>query len=358
MYKAIKYIGSKQKLLEFLNDNVLCKLKENDKFFDGFVGTGIVSQFVAENYENIEISGSDISLYSGKLFSIINKNLEFKENELEDILKEFFNTPIKNFNNSNNIIFNEFSNKGKPLSINESRNFFDSNTAFFIDSFRTFIFNKLEQNIITNEQSNILLFILLAYTSKNANTTSIYSAYLKGEADHKPLTLDFCLNILKKVNDFKISKKSNFINKDILSSLKEINKQNIIYLDPPYTTRRYENNYHILNYIVDKDFDYTQMKNNSKGGVVSQMEYNPFGKKKDTFDIFEKMILLGVEKSELLAISYNSDGLIKQEWIEQLCLDNNLKLETITLDYKRFTSSNIKSNESNLVEILWLITQN
>lgn len=357
MYKAIKYIGSKQKLLSFLNDNLFCMLKENDKFFDGFVGTGIVSQFVAENYKNIEISGSDISLYSEKLFSIINKNIEFKDNELENIILEFFNTPIKEFHNMNYIITNEFSNKGKPLSINEPRNFFDSDTSFYIDAFRNFIFNKLENNIITIEQSNILLFILLSYTSKNANTTSIYSAYLKGKADHKPFTLDFCLNILNKVNDFKINKKANFINKDIISSLNDLNKQNIIYLDPPYTTRRYENNYHILNYIVDKNFNHNQIKENSKGGVISQMDYNPFGKKKDTFDIFEKMILLGVEKSNILAISYNSDGLIKQDWLEIFCLNNNLNLETKTLDYKRFTSSNIKANESNLIEILWIITK-
>lgn len=349
MYKAIRYIGSKQKLLSFLDDNLLNKLKDGDRFYDGFVGTGIVSQYILEK-ENVEVSGSDISLYSEKMFSILNINLLFKENELINLLKEYFEKPEIN----NGIIFHEFSNEGIPSTINESRNFFDSKSAISIDSFRTFVFDKIKTNELTKEQADVLLFFILAYTCKNSNTTSMFGAYLKGKAKHIPFTLEFCLNIIKHTNNFKNKKLVKFINKDILSSLKEIGNQDMIYLDPPYTTRRYENNYHILNYIVDENFTESMIKENSKG-AVSTMKENPFGKKKETEQIFKEMILLSMQKTNLLGISYNTDGIIKQEWIENFCLENNFKLETKTLDYKRYSSSNIKANETNLIEILWII---
>lgn len=351
MYKAIRYIGSKQKLLNFLKVNLLYKLKENDKFYEGFAGTGIVSQYILENY-NIETTGSDISLYSEILFEILNIHLIFQENELEDLLKEFFSKELI----ENGIIFNEFSNEGNPNTINESRNFFDAKSAIYIDSFRQFVFDKLDNGEINKRQSNLLLFFILAYTCKNANTTSMFGAYLKGKAKHIPFTLDFCHKIINETKSFKNTKLSKFINKDIINSLKEIDNQDMIYLDPPYTTRRYENNYHILNYLSNQNFNESFIKENSKG-AVSDMAPNPFGKKKDTVEIFEQMITLSMEKTNLLGISYNSDGIIKQEWMEDFCLKNGYNLETKILDYKRYSSSSLKANVSDLIEILWIITK-
>lgn len=350
MYKAVRYIGSKQKLLSFLNENFLYKLKDGDKFYDGFVGTGIVSQYLLEQ-KDILVSGSDISLYSEKMFSILNIHLLFQEYELVDLFNEFFSRKEI----IDGIVFNEFSNEGSPKTINESRNFFDKKSAISIDSFRNFVFEKVKNKEITIEQGNILLFFILAYTCKNSNTTSMFGAYLKGKAKYIPFNLEFCLNIIDQTKSFKNKNIAKFINKDILSSLIEIDNQDMIYLDPPYTTRRYENNYHILNYIVDSNFNENMIKENSKG-AVSEMKDNPFGKKKETEQIFKDMILLSMKKTNLLGISYNTDGIIKQEWIENFCLENNFKLETKTLDYKRYSSSNIKANETNLIEILWIIT--
>lgn len=66
------------------------------------------------------------------------------------------------------------------------------------------------------------------------------------------------------------------------------------------------------------------------------------------------MILSGISKSDLLAISYNTDGLITEDWMKDFCDKNNLTLITEKLEYKRFKSNEIK-NENKLEEILWLI---
>lgn len=357
MHKAIRYIGSKQKLLSFLEDNLFYLLKKNDSFFEGFAGTGIVSQYIFEKKLNITISGGDISKYSQILFEIINIQKYFKNNE--EILNIF-----EEFENKQKIIshiYNEFSNQGNPFNFTEARNFFHFNTAKDIDSFKEFLNEKLKKNKLTKKQVDILLFFLLSYTCKNANTTSVFGAYLKTPAKYKEFNKEFINKILNDINLF-FDKKNNpnniFYYGDIIENLKKIPKQNMIYLDPPYSTRKYESNYHILNYVVDLDFSPDMIKENSKTAQPKNTIQNSFGKKSETQKIFNKMILLAIDKTDILAISYNSDGIIKQNFIQELCEKNNLKLDTKILKYKRFKSNNLlNKNKNELQEILWIITK-
>lgn len=357
MYKAIRYIGSKQKMLPFLKNNLLHYLeKPNATFFDGFVGTGIVSQFVAETYQNVSLSGGDISLYSKILFNILNLGTVFpNEERLEEVLEKFIK--YNNENTRGDVIFNEFSQNGLPQSFNESRNFFHEQSGKTIDNFRQYLKNGLAHKKITTNEAQILLYFILAYSCKVANTTSVFGAFLKSDPKYVPFTLEFCKNITSNLQLIKNNVKTTaqFYNMSIVDSLKAIDKQTVIYLDPPYSTRRYESNYHILNYIVDLEFSSAILKSGSKTGQANSMESNPFGKKGETEKIFKDMIDLGVEKSEILGISYNSDGVITQEWMEKYCLEKGYILETKTQEYKRFKSKTEVTNTTTLQEILWLI---
>lgn len=356
MYKAIRYIGSKQKMLPFLKEHLLQHLdKPHASFFDGFVGTGIVSQFVAENYKNVAISGGDISLYSAVLFNILNIGLIFPNQDrliilLEDCINLVGDTEPQ-------IIFNEFSQHGKPSSFNESRNFFHAQSGKTIDNFRNYLNNNLQESTITLEEASILLYFILAYSCKVANTTSVFGAYLKGEAKHVSFNIEFCQNILNNIAliGSNVHIPARFYHASIVDSLKVIPHQSVIYLDPPYSTRRYESNYHILNYIVDLDFNPSVLKNGSKTGQAISLESNPFGKKAQTEQIFKEMIDLGVSKCDLLGISYNSDGVITQQWMESYCQKQGYALETKTQEYKRFKSKVEVTNTTTLQEILWLI---
>lgn len=352
MFKAIRYIGSKQKVLNFLEDNLFCLLNKGDKFFEGFAGTGIVSQFLAENKEDIIISGGDISVYSEIMFNILNIGIY---NVSTELLNKFF-TELDNTLLIEGICFNEFSENGSPETLSESRNFFHSETGKTIDTYRFLVKKYLENNLITQGQSKILLFYLLAYSCKMANTTSVFGAFLKSPPKYEKLSIDYVNNINKNLEKIsKLRNESLFYLGDIVSNLKKIEKQNVIYLDPPYSTRRYETNYHILNFIMDLDFNKNQLKINSKTAQPIFLNKNPFGKKKETEIIFAEMILEGVNKSNYLAISYNTDGLIKQEWLENFCIINDLNLETKKMAYKRFKSKKEVKNIDSLEEILWII---
>lgn len=351
MYKAIRYIGSKQKILNFLEENVFSLLRENNSFFEGFSGTGIVSQYLAEKRGDIKITGADLSLYSKILFTILNAGYyKIKTEDTERFISEFMAMPLV----EDGVFFNEFSQNGQPETWEESRLFFHEMAGKNIDTYRFKLKSEINSGKISAEQADFYLFYLMAYACKVANTTSVFGAYLKSDPKYRPLDLDFIKEINKETEVFFNSEKENkFINKDIISSLQEIDKVNVIYLDPPYSTRRYESNYHILNYLADLDFSAKQIKK-TKTGLPLNISENPFGRKKETEIVFSEMILKGVSKSDVLAISYNTDGLIKQEWIENFCLQNNLMLETKKMNYKRFKSNNI-NNTDGLEEILWLI---
>lgn len=352
MHKAIRYIGSKQKVLPFLEDNLFINLKEGDSFFDGFVGSGIVSQYVSEKHKNIKLSGGDLSLYSQILFDILNIGREFINfEEILNIIKEFEAEDLVGGD-----IFNEFSQYGVPTSYIESRNFFHEKSGKTIDSYKKFIAKKLADKKITKSQEKILLYFILSYACKVANTTSVFGAFLKSEAKHKPFNSVFVEKILNDLKEIKELKNSaDFYLGDIVENLKVIPKQAVIYLDPPYSTRRYESNYHILSYIVDMGFSSEELKNGSKTGQPKTMGENPFGKKKGTEVVFAEMIKEGVNKSDLLGISYNTDGIIKQVWMEDFCKKNGYVLDTRKLEYKRFKSKNEVKNITELEEILWLI---
>lgn len=352
MYKAIRYIGSKQNILPFLEENLFCHLKENDTFFDGFSGTGIVSQHIQEKQNNIKISGGDLSLYSKILFNILNISYAFKNNEeIINIIKEFEKKELISGD-----IFNEFSKNGIPKTYSENRLFFHELSGKTIDTFKYFLFEKIKNNKITKEQNDILYFILISYACKIANTTSVFGAYLKSEPKYIPLNQNFVQKILDNLSKITQNKnKASFYLNDIVENLKQIPKQNMIYLDPPYSTRRYESNYHILNYIANPEFSYTELKSNSKTGQPIFISKNPFSQKKQTEKIFENMILEAIKKTDILAISYNTDGIITNQWMNNFCQKYNLNLDTKLQSYKRFKSKIENKNINELLEILWII---
>lgn len=351
MYKAIRYIGSKQKVLNFLEDELFSLIPKEGSFYEGFSGTGIISQYLTEKRKDLIISGGDLSNYAEILYSILNANhLNVKKENIINFVSLLKEEDFKN----DGLFFNEFSENGIPKTYKESRLFFHEKTGKTIDLYREKLNEKIKNKEISKEQSKVYLFYLMSYVCKMANTTSIFGAFLKTPPKYKPLNIEFINSINDQLSEiYSSSSYKEFMNGDIISNLKKIKHKDIIYLDPPYSTRRYESNYHILNYVANLDFKVEEIKE-TKTGLPKFISDNPFGKKKETETIFSEMILEGVLKSNLLAISYNTDGLIKQNWIEDFCENNGLFLETKKLEYKRFKSNEIK-NENKLEEILWLI---
>ena len=351
MKKVIRYIGSKEKLIDFLEENIFSKYKDKKiKFLDGFAGSTFISKYCHENYD-WDIITSDISDYSEKLSGRMNINN--CSVEIIDLCKK-----LQYEKGLAGIITQEFSNAGKPESYtkeffekNGPRLFFSGEVANVIDNYRNQAKKLYELKKINIDEMNLILMVALGFADKNANTTSVYGAYLKNQKKPIKYLKEEFFEILK--NEKKINKESvKFIKGDILSTLDKIDKIDLIYLDPPYNTRKYESNYHILNYISKIDFKISDVKINSKTGLPAVMLENLFGSKSGTRVIFKEMILKSIKKADSVCISYSTDGEISVEEVLEICNKNNVECEVLYKDYKRF-KANMIENSKELKEILF-----
>ena len=367
MVKLISYIGSKVKLYDFLNENIFNNDSFKNKkynFFDLFAGTNSVSHYVKNNTD-WNVYGNDLSLYSHKLFSFLyfDRLNKTQLKIIKDKLEILSNMDLI----STGIFFNEFSYNGSVTTIDkdkfsdvfgnqpiESRMFFSEIVGKRIDTIRSQIIQwqksgEIKDNIITD----ILLTFLIHYVDKNSNTASVYGAYLKNTKKMTMETPFLSQDLLKllSVNTSDNTQVINSTNLPVSDSLEEykINntnkKDNIIYLDPPYSTRSYESNYHILEYISDFNFDISYIKHNSKTAQRNVKNTNPFASKAKTFPIFEEMITKSLELGNNVFISYSTDGLMQQSDIDMIFSDlkkvhSNLILNIYTKSYKRFKSAN------------------
>lgn len=382
MKKVISYIGSKEKLLTFIKDEVDSYIKNDNvsgkrHFIDGFTGTTVVSKYISLMHPDWDITMFDISKYSSVLSSLVSAN-EIDKTELIqrlDILDKL--DPVAG------LFFNEFSINGNVSTIDKerfdivfgnqsyhSRMFFTENVGKKIDAIRNKIIEWLSSGKIDRNMFNSLMLFLVRYVDKNANTTSVYGAYLKKiknsslsnnhEFVSKQLINAFCENGL--ITTKSIGKKTfetgNTI--ELLESL-DYSDKNIIYLDPPYNTRRYESNYHILNYVVDENFNVKHIKHNSKTGLPANSAKNPFSSKVTFKNAFESMICTSLKKAPVVFVSFNNEGEFTQDDINYLKERLSLNIQKRTKCYKRFTSgegSGKNNNKSNTVdEILWVITK-
>lgn len=346
MEKFIRYIGSKEPILDFLISNFEKHCQGYKSFADMFAGTNVVSNKVLSICDNVQ--SFDVSSYSKVLSSFVNPEINI---EFIDYLTYLDNCPLIESD-----FFNEFSINGKPktLSSISYRQFFSENIGKKIDTIRTKAIEDYNKGSISEKKLDMVLAILLRFADINAHTTGVYGAFLKNETKKERPFLDS--NLLNFFNNkqFLSDKKLVFKQKPISDSIQDIEWADLIYFDPPYTTRKYESNYHILEYLANINFNISDIKTNTISALPNQQIKNPFGSKKETPVIFKEMIQKTATKCKCLMISYSNQGLMKQEQIETICNDLNLSLTTETKEYKKYKSHN-NSIEDPLYEILWII---
>jgi adenine-specific DNA-methyltransferase len=355
MNKFIRYIGSKEPLIDFLIENFTKYAGDFKSFGDMFTGTNVVSKYMLPHVS--EISSYDISSYSEILNSFVNPKIT---DDFITYLSELDKQPLLE-----GIIFNEFSVNGKPTTIDYSRfqsqgknyrMFFNEDIGKKIDSIREKISIDYKNGHISEEIKNMSLAILLKYTDSNANTTGVYGAYLKKENKKiKNFLSEETINELKEIKYLE-NKNISFKKMEISDSVNDITYKDIIYFDPPYTTRKYETNYHVLDYISNLNFSIEDIKYNTITALPVNQPINPFGTVKNTSKAFEEMIINSVDKCRYIFISYSTQGLLNQSDIEGICDKYNLNLNVEKKEYKKYKSHN-NDVQGNLEELLWIINK-
>lgn len=294
-----RYIGSKFRMLDFI-DNVLTKEKiEYSSFLDLFGGTGIVGDYFNTQKTKVYVNDLLKSNYLSYLSWFGN----------EPIDKKKIVNYIKEYNSLDNLKENYFS-------LNFSDTYFSRENCKKIGFIREDIENNYMNNKISIRERAILITSLLYAMDKIANTVGHYDAYRKnGDLDRK-LELEM-LNLKSNKNN----KNNKVFNEDSNELVKNI-KADIVYIDPPYNSRQYSDAYHLLENVA-------------------------MWEKRDVFGVAKKIERIGT-KSKYCTVSA---PLVFKDLIE------NINAKYIIVSYnnmgkKGATRSQAKINDDDILNIL------
>ena len=336
----MRYIGNKTSLLDFLNDSILEVFEDNsinisdiNIFYDLFSGTGSV----AEHFKNIfNVVGNDF-LMSSYLITKVKLLTEQPESEfLEEIFNKINTKEFEGF------ITEKYSEGGKRL-------YFSNKNGMKIDGIRKYL-EEIKKDL-KEEEYQYIIYCLLEQVHKVSNTTGVYGAYLK------KLSANALPDIkVEKLPIIKSTKTHKCYNKDCIDLLHEINENDIIYIDPPYNSRQYGSNYHLLETIVKYDNPDIKIlgKNETERESISGLREDlPISKwcKKGEIKLELKKILSS--KSKYIFMSYNTEGLISEEEIKEIFEEyGNLTIKY--KDYKRYRS-NKRVKDKEIKELLFCL---
>lgn len=292
----MNYIGSKRKLSEWVFKSIKHRAELSGEFLDGFGGTSIIAQTLKPY---MQVTVNDVELYAYWL----GKHYIEGDNSYAELIRNLAEAPpVEGF------IYNNYC---------KTRMYWTPENGKKIDGIRI----AIENLQLDDKQKAAAICALLEAADKVANTASVYGAYLK----NYKATAKNAIALQPVQPPSGIQGKA--LNSDILD-LKL--SGDIAYLDPPYNTRHYGSNYHLLNTISS----YTEFE---PKGVTGLPDYykSPFCSKVKCVDAM-KQLLNNLDYKHIF-ISYNDEGIIPMQKMQDMCTDAG-EYELIQVDYQRFKS--------------------
>ena len=314
----MRFIGSKNALLENIeyvinentegNEHILCDL---------FSGTAVVAQHFKNRYK---IISNDFMYFSYVIQKAVIENNKIPK--YENLKKVGVENPYQFLEESvcSEVKENFFITKNYSPYEDCKRMYLSVENAIRIDYIRNMIESWKDNNLLTEEEYFHLLAGLVEGVPYVSNITGTYGAYLK-DWDKRAYKNFEMVRLNVENNGFK----NECYNENANNLISEI-QGDILYLDPPYNTRQYAPNYHLLETI--SQYDYPEIK-----GVTGMRNYDgqksDFCKKSMALIAFEDIIKQA--DFENIVVSYSNEGVMKLEEIEKV-----LKKYGIKETYKRY----------------------
>lgn len=333
----MNYIGSKYSLIDFI-DSIIKKVAGNNLkehiFCDIFAGTGIVGRhFKTEVHKVIS---NDIEYYSYAL----NRNYIGNHKEIKG--KEEYIEKLNQLNGiEDGFIFTQYC-----LGGGNNRQYFSDENGKKIDAIRIKIEDWKRSGEISEDLYYFLLCSLIESADKCANTASVYGAFLKHlkKSALKPLLITPA-EYKQNINNQEV------YNEDANKLIKRV-EGDILYLDPPYNSRQYGANYHLLNTIAEyKPF--------TPKGITGLREYkrSNYCSKTKVQESFENLIRDA--KFRYIFLSYNNEGIIPANIIEKI-MSKYGDYQVFQRKYQRFQADKLENRNyttNNTTEYIHVLTK-
>ena len=340
----MRYIGGKSLLLDDI-DNVIEQTVgwENiQSVIDIFAGSGAVSRFFKE--KGVSVLSNDFLTFSFVLSrgtTGINTRPTFSALGISNPLDYLNNMDIAKIKVPKDKLFIY---QNYTPHDDCDRMYFQKDNAIRIDLIRIQIEEWYKQGKVNEDEYFYLLASLLSALPYVANITGVYSAYLKfwDKRTYNKLTLEPPKLLVN-------GSECIFKNLDYKELL--VDSRDLLYADPPYNSREYLPNYHIMETVAKYDYP-------SLHGKTGMRDYDdqksPFCKKAKVVDAFETMIR--DTKCRHVLISYNNEGLLDTESLSSICrkyaINDSFRL--FEFPYRRYKNK-IPNNTAGLKEQLYYL---
>lgn len=338
----MRYIGGKSLLLDCIDEVIKENIGEVSSIIDVFAGSTVVSNHLKE--KGIRVISNDFLYFSyviAKGTLGINRKPSFGKLGIRNPIKYLNELTIED----TDIELDEcFVYKNYSPNDDCERMYFQNDNAIKIDIIRKTIEDWKDAELIDTNGYYYLLAALLNAVPYVANITGVYSAYLKFWDTRTYNQLE-----LLKPDILSNGRRNKCYNCDYREILQK--KCDLMYADPPYNSREYLPNYHILETIAKYD-------NPDIYGVTGMRKYedqkSDFCKKDTVYIAFEDLIKNC--KSKYLLISYNNEGLMDTSSLVKLCekYAKNDSFRLYEYDYRRYKNK-IPNEEEGLKEQLYFL---
>ncbi len=340
----MRYIGGKALLLDYIMDTIEAETENVKTVIDIFSGSGAVGSALKARgygvlsndflYFSYVIARGTIGICTEPAFEKFDFDVIDYLNHLSLETAEY---PLERC-----FIYNHYS-----PNENCGRMYFQNKNALKIDLIRLQIEEWNEAGLLSEDEYYYLLAALINAVPYVANITGVFGAYLKfwDKRTYNELRLE-------KPSIIPSDRKILCANKDYTRLLGE--SYDLLYADPPYNSREYLPNYHILETIAR--YDYPKLQ-----GVTGMRNYenqkSVFCKKNTVRAAFETLIKDC--RSRYLLISYNNEGIMGTEDLCRLCREYAAgdSFRLIEIDYRRYKNK-IPNNKAGLKEQLYFLRRN
>lgn len=345
----MRYIGCKERIIDHIDKLIKDKCTDcyGGVFCDIFAGTGTVGSYFKNSFSIIANDYLFFSYAINAAFILNNTKPTFskvkKTCHIIDVFEYLENAEIPSHVSNNFFICRNYSDFE-----NNKRLYLTADNAKRIDFIRSTIEDWKKMKLLSKKEYLYLIGCLVYSVPSYSNVTGTFGAYLKYW--DKRCFKKYELQRIIPINNRFANK---IYNSDSLEIIKKI-KGDILYIDPPYNSRDYLSNYHLLETIARNDsptiIGVTGTRKDSK-------EKSPFCSSKKVNNAMETLIKEANFRH--IIISYNSEGLLSKEQIlsilEKYCIEGSVECREV--DFKRYQSKKTVASKP-LIEYLFYGTKN
>lgn len=337
----MRYLGSKVKLLEQIEEVIKKNEIDGGVFADLFAGTGCVGDYFKGTYRVIS---NDFLYYS----YVLNKAKLMNAGEPGfDAFRERYGRDIYEWLNEQRYVPDETYFVYQNYTPVGNRMFFTEENGIKIDGIRKRIEALYSENAIDEKEYFFLLASLLESVTKVSNTSGTFEAYFKfwDSRAEKPFLLERL-----ELNRVEHIKGNQIFRRDTNALIREISGD-IAYIDPPYTVTQYVSAYHMLETIARDDAPAIT----GIGGKRGRGDKNSLYSKKSTAKGVLEDLLRQVRFKHVL-ISYSNQGLVPLDELVELAQKFAIggKVQVNHFEYREYQNhrSSGKRNGKSLNEVI------